>query len=86
MSDVAVTNSTCLISLERIDRLEILRASFESVLIPPEVREEFGSEPSWIIVRPVMNMHLVQALRFRLDRGEAAAIALAAEVPTRWSG
>jgi uncharacterized protein len=81
MSGIAVTNSTCLISLDRIEKLEILRASFEQVLIPPEVLEEFGTEPSWVIVRPVVNTRLIQALRFRVDRGEAAAIALAAETP-----
>jgi predicted nucleic acid-binding protein len=44
--------------LDRIEKLEILRASFE-----------------------VVNTRLIQALRFRVDRGEAAAIALAAETP-----
>lgn len=75
----AVTNSTCLIALERIDRLDLLRRSFDPVLAPPEVAEEFGSFPEWLHVTPVRNSVLVAALKLSVHRGEAAAIALGAE-------
>jgi len=77
----AVTNSTCLIALERIGRLDLLSESFARVLVPPEVRDEFGSGLDWVEVRAPVNAALVAALRMHLHPGEAAAIALAVETP-----
>jgi predicted nucleic acid-binding protein len=51
------------------------------VLVPLEVREEFGAGLSWLEVRPPVNVMLVTALRMHLHPGEAAAIALAVETP-----
>ena len=42
MKEPAVANSTCLIGLERIGRLDLLQELFEPVFIPPKVQEEFG--------------------------------------------
>jgi predicted nucleic acid-binding protein len=60
----AVTNSTCLIGLERIERLDILSRVFDTVFAPPAV-----ANPSVVI-----------ALRTQMDEGEAEAIALALEL------
>ena len=53
MSENAVTNSTCLIGLERIGRLDILSQSFNTVFIPSAVEKELGRSVDWLIVRPV---------------------------------
>lgn len=37
-----VADSSCLISLERIGRLEVLPALFDPVAVTPEVSREFG--------------------------------------------
>ncbi|MCX7048739.1 MAG: DUF3368 domain-containing protein [Candidatus Sumerlaeota bacterium] len=81
MSDLAITNSTCLIALERIDRLDILKLSFAQIIIPPQVQVECGIQEKWLEVRPVKDNNLLRALCGRVDDGEAAAIALAAEMP-----
>lgn len=81
MTDRAVTDSVCLISLERIGSLHLLEGSFKEVLAPPAVAAEFGTSLDWLVVRPPSNAALVAALRLSVDAGEAEAIALAVESP-----
>lgn len=79
MSSAIVADSTCLIGLERVGRLEILHSLFSPLLIPPEVCDEFGSDLSWLEIVEYSNKALFQMLRLRLDKGEAAALTLAQE-------
>jgi predicted nucleic acid-binding protein len=74
-----VTDSACLIGLERIGRLDILPALFDPIIIPPEVQREFGGPLDWLQVRVPNNQALVNALKLVVDDGEAEAIALAYE-------
>lgn len=76
----AVTNSTCLIGLERIERLDILPQVFSSVTIPSAVSAEVGLEADWLVVRTVQNLTVVAVLKTQVDPGEAEAIALAIEL------
>lgn len=76
----AVTNSTCLIGLERIERLDILPQVFSSVTIPTAVSIEVGFEVDWLRVRPVQNLAVAATLKTQVDEGEAEAIALAMEL------
>jgi predicted nucleic acid-binding protein len=78
-----VVDSTCLIGLERIHRLDLLSELFEPVFIPPEVAREFGMPLGWLIVVRPANDALVSALNLLMDRGEAEAIALAEERRSR---
>jgi predicted nucleic acid-binding protein len=80
LSGRAVTNSTCLIALERIGQLALLPRVFAAVLAPPLVSAEFGSPLDWLAVTPATNLNLITALRSQLDDGEAHAIALAMEL------
>ena len=75
----AVTDSTCLIGLERIGRLDLLPSLFDPIAAPPKVIEEFGSSPSWLQVLSPTNRQAVFALQLTVDLGEAEAIALALE-------
>jgi predicted nucleic acid-binding protein len=75
-----VVDSTCLIALERIGRLDILPALFPEIVAPPAVAEEFGSALAWMTVRAVSNEIFTASLRTQLHRGEAETIALAAEI------
>lgn len=79
MKEPAVTDSACLIILDRIGRLDILRELFEPVMIPPGVREEFGKALDWLTVVAPMNTALIRVLSAIVDEGEAEAIALASE-------
>ena len=79
MKEPVVTDSTCLIGLERIGHLDILPALFEPILVPPEVQHEFGTPLPWLTVETPIDQALVAALKILLDSGEAEAIALAHE-------
>ena len=80
MSEIVVSDSTCLIGLQRIRRLEVLPAVFERVWIPPAVAEEFGQSFPWLHIKAPVNADLVESFETMVDRGEAAAIALAREL------
>jgi uncharacterized protein len=79
MKDIIIADSTCLIGLERIGKLEILPQLFDSIFIPPEVAKEFGLNLSWLKIRDIADQRLVLALKMLVDNGEAEAIALASE-------
>lgn len=79
MTESIVADSTCLIGLEKIGRLDILPALFETVMIPPEVAKEFGGSFSWLQIEVLANRVLAVSLRLVVDAGEAEAIALASE-------
>jgi predicted nucleic acid-binding protein len=76
-----VSNSSCLIGLDAIARLDLLKQLYGTVHVPGAVSMECGVLPSWIQVHPVQNQSLVQLLRIELGAGEAEAIALGAELP-----
>lgn len=76
MKENIVADSTCLIGLERINHLYILRGLFEKISIPPEVEKESGDSADWINVEQPRNPLLVFSLNLLLDAGEAEAIAL----------
>ncbi|MEO0011945.1 MAG: hypothetical protein RLZZ535_334 [Cyanobacteriota bacterium] len=80
MTGLAVTNSTCLIGLERIERLDILPQVFNTVFAPPAVAKEVQTSLDWLKVQAVANPSVVIALRTQMDEGEAEAIALALEL------
>ncbi len=80
MSKQAVTNSTCLIGLERIGRLDLLPQVFDTVFAPPTVAAEVHSPLTWLTVQTVENSAFVAALKTQMDEGEAEAIALAVEL------
>lgn len=79
MKEPVVCDSTCLIGLERIDRLSLLPALFEPISIPPAVDREFGRTLSWLQIKRPVNSPLAFSLQFVVDAGEAEAIALAYE-------
>jgi predicted nucleic acid-binding protein len=75
-----VTNSTCLIALEGIGRLDILPSVYEEVIVPPAVQAEVDTEIEWLVTKELTNQSVNLALQSQLGKGEAAAIALAAEM------
>lgn len=82
MSENAVSNSSCLIALEKIGQMDLLSKSFDSVIIPPAVQSEFGQNIDWLIVKSVQNNAVVNSLKTQIGDGESEAIALAMEEGT----
>jgi predicted nucleic acid-binding protein len=79
MNSVVITDSTCLIGLERIGYLDLLPALFEEIIIPQAVQEEFGISLPWLQVESPSDLGMVGAIKMLVDEGEAEAIALAYE-------
>jgi len=87
-----VSNSSVLINLALIGRLELLRELYTELTIPEAVWHEVVVEgagqagadtvkdATWIKTIAVTNKELVRALQEELDAGEAEAIALAQEI------
>jgi hypothetical protein len=89
---IAVSNSTPLIALAKINQLNLLKDYFGEIYIPEEVYDEVvrrgsslagssevASSP-WIKVEQVRNRMAVEALSLSLDKGEAEAIVLSKEM------
>jgi predicted nucleic acid-binding protein len=86
-----VSNTSQIINLACISRLDWLPMLYGEIVIPPAVFHEIAvavpSAPSalevrtaaWVRQHPVNNPPLVASLRLELDPGEAEAIALAME-------
>lgn len=75
-----VSDASCLILLNKISRLDLLRQVFGKILITNIVAEEFGHPiPEWVEVRPT-DSFLQKGLLNILDAGEASAITLATEL------
>jgi predicted nucleic acid-binding protein len=78
---IIISDTSCLIVLTNIGRLDILQKLCHTVTITPEVAKEFGEPlPDWITVIPVKDTKKTEAFRQILDRGESSAIALAFEI------
>jgi len=78
---VVITDTTCLIILNKIGCLEILNQLFTTVLTTQEIASEYGNPlPDWIIILPIKNKSFQRELETLVDQGEASAIALAHEI------
>ncbi len=89
-----VTNSTPLIALSKINRLELLQKVYRSIYIPEEVYTEVVvngvgkpgaaevASADWIICQPIKDKDQVLILHNRtlIDLGECGAIVLAQEI------
>ncbi len=78
-----ISNTSCLIALDNIGRLSLLKDIYGKILITQEVAEEFGHAlpGDWILVVEVANNEYCRILSSFVDRGEASTIALALERP-----
>lgn len=79
-----VSNSSPLIALARIERIDLVPALLRSILIPPAVAREIAPSipvlPPWASVKAPESLPPTLAFPGRLGDGEREAIALAVEV------
>lgn len=81
-SKIIISDTSCLIALSRINKLEILQKLFTTIITTPEVKAEFGAPlPAWVTISEVKDLDRKLELETLLDKGEASSIALALEVP-----
>ena len=76
-----ITNTSCLIALEKIGQLKLLCKLYEKVLIPREVRDEFSDIklPCLIDVQVKKEKKKFFIEELNLGKGEASVLALALE-------
>ncbi len=80
MSKVIVSDTSCLILLDKLDLTHLLHDLFGEIVITPEVQKEFGKAlPDWVKVEPAQNWALYQILKDSIGPGEASSIALASD-------
>lgn len=89
---IVVADTSPLLNLARIGRIELLPALYKQVLVPTAVSDELEaflrdlpnaksvSFSPWMVVAAPQDQKRVSELRENLDFGEAEAIALAIEV------
>jgi predicted nucleic acid-binding protein len=82
MQKVIISDTSCLVLLDKIELLHLLNKLFGTISVTPEIIEEFGDalRIDFVIVRP-KNQAYQTILEASLDKGEASAIAFALENP-----
>jgi predicted nucleic acid-binding protein len=80
MKAIIISDTSCLVVLDKINQLNLLQALYDTVIVTPTIVAEFGKTlPEWFNVLASSNHSLQSLLEETIDPGEASAIALAAE-------
>lgn len=80
MSKIIVSDTSCLVLLDKLHLLSLLKQLFAEITITPEIEKEFAQPlPEWLKVVEAQNKTYQTVLQTSIDTGEASAIALAIE-------
>lgn len=80
MQKTIISDTSCLILLQKIGELDLLQRLFHTVFITPEIATEYELPlPKWIIIDSPINKTYQRILEASLDKGESSAIALCLE-------
>ncbi len=80
MRSLVIADTSCLIVLDKINRLALLQEFYSEIYISPEIENEYGKNiPDWIKTIEVNDKQRQKILELELDKGEASAIALGLE-------
>jgi len=75
-----IADTSCLIVLEKINMLYLLKELYGTILVTEEVAGEYGDEVAeWIKIRQVQDRKTLEVISAFVDLGEASSIALAME-------
>jgi predicted nucleic acid-binding protein len=78
---IVISDTSCLVVLDKIDELNLLRKVYTEVITTPEVQAEFKNPvPDWIKIQSPKDLKLQQELEVKVDKGEASALALGVEI------
>ncbi len=80
MPDIVISDTSCLILLDKIKELDLLKKVYKNIVTTPEVAREFVEElPEWIKLESVKDRKYQEFIQTQVDLGEASAMALAKE-------
>lgn len=81
MHEVIISDTSCLIILNKIGQFDLLRKLYKKVSITQEILIEYGETlPDWIVIDQIKDQKKQEWLEMQVDKGEASAIALALEI------
>ena len=81
MPKTIISDTSCLILLDKISELDILNKLFGAIITTSEVAKEFGQQlPPWFEIREPSDKNYQAIIEASVDKGEASAIALAIEL------
>lgn len=82
MPETIISDTSCIILLNKIGELELLHSLYSNIVTTNEAAREYGEPlPPWVEIKSAANFHYQQILELQIDKGEASAIALAIEMP-----
>lgn len=82
MQRIIVSDTSCLILLDKIGQIGLLKSVFGKVIITKEIFQEFRKElPAFFEVINPKDQNYQRILETSVDPGEASAISLALEFP-----
>jgi hypothetical protein len=90
---IVISDTTPLVYLHRIEKLDLLEQLFRRIYIPEAVSRELQlgqhdeaalQNLEWLEITSVKDLAMVKLLAQDLDRGEAEVLALALERPVDW--
>tara|TARA_B100000780_G_C20695280_1_gene276513 strand:+ start:19 stop:471 length:453 start_codon:yes stop_codon:yes gene_type:complete len=77
---IIVSDTSCLILLQKLNKLSLLKVLFKEVTVTKTIEKEFGdSLPDFFKIKEPKDKNYQRILESFLDAGEASAIALALE-------
>lgn len=80
MQSIIIADTSCLIALSKINRIEILNEIFGKIYVTQIVAEEFKKKlPENFSIKNPSDISTEKLKGIKIDRGEASAIALALE-------
>jgi len=81
MQRTIISDTSCLIILDKVGEIEVLKRLYTEISITSTIAQEFGQAlPDWISIKDAANKTYESLLQISVDRGEASAIALAVEL------
>ncbi len=80
MKSCIISDSACLIALDRIGHLELIKKLYYPIYIPDAVYKEFGKTIDWLEIRSIKTPNIVKTLGTQLGSGESEVIALGLEI------
>ena len=81
MHKAIISDTSCLILLDKIGELELLNKLFGTIITTSEVAQEFGQLlPDWFEIKQANDKNYQSIIETSVDKGEASAIALALEL------
>jgi len=81
MPEIVISDTSCLILLQKIDHLSLLSKIYSKVIVTPIIASEFGKDlPDFIEIRTPKDQFAFKTLSQLVDQGEASAFTLAFEI------